>query len=260
MYPPSSPRILHAIHVVIALVAVVLSFSLSGCAPLLIGAQGAGITAVHKVVKRAAYDLKGGERVADVTYRTQLSTVSEAVERECHRAPTWSEFEISCDPDDIATPQDFLLVMGDGSALATSRQGEETTLRASLKTRAIDTGRYGLQSAKSSGPSIPVFASVLRAVDSSLSRQGIKKIRGGFSSRIVHSARPTAVSSGPPAPSRDSTVREAQITLTRLGFDCGPPDGIWGDRTAGCVREFQRNRSLPVTGELDQNTLLLLQK
>ena len=36
-----------------------------------------------------------------------------------------------------------------------------------------------------------------------------------------------------------------------LGFDAGPPDGFYGERTPAAVQAFQRSRGLPATGDVD---------
>ena len=48
----------------------------------------------------------------------------------------------------------------------------------------------------------------------------------------------------------DLTVRAAQIALFYLGFKPGPIDGFVGPRTRDAVMALQRQRGLPVTGEL----------
>ena len=54
-------------------------------------------------------------------------------------------------------------------------------------------------------------------------------------------------------PSRDE-VRNAQVRLNSLGFDSGSPDGNIGPRTRRALEDFQRSKSIPVTGELDFST------
>ena len=52
-------------------------------------------------------------------------------------------------------------------------------------------------------------------------------------------------------------LRNAQSALQRNGFyQDGPVDGIWGPRTASAVLHFQQARGLPLTGQLDQRTLV----
>lgn len=67
--------------------------------------------------------------------------------------------------------------------------------------------------------------------------------------------RATPKSSGvlkyyPPA-----TVKSAQQALNEAGFDAGPADGLFGNKTAKAVRAFQKSRGLTVNGELDDATI-----
>lgn len=50
----------------------------------------------------------------------------------------------------------------------------------------------------------------------------------------------------------------AQHALIDLGYDPGPADGLWGVKTASAMREFQRDRGIPITGQLDGPSLQLL--
>jgi hypothetical protein len=52
----------------------------------------------------------------------------------------------------------------------------------------------------------------------------------------------------------DLRLRSAQAALSYLGFDPGPIDGLRGNRTRTALARFQETRSLPNTGELDQET------
>src|SRR5207247_1527069 len=61
---------------------------------------------------------------------------------------------------------------------------------------------------------------------------------------------PTAI---PPGVSE--TVRRAQEALNAAGYAVGVPDGHAGTQTIAAVRRFQTDKSLPVTGSLDQITL-----
>ncbi len=58
-----------------------------------------------------------------------------------------------------------------------------------------------------------------------------------------------------PAPLRGDDVAELQTRLAQLGFDPGRIDGIFGPVTEGALRDFQRNRDLPVDGTLTRATL-----
>lgn len=54
---------------------------------------------------------------------------------------------------------------------------------------------------------------------------------------------------------RGDDVAELQRRLSALGFDTGRVDGIFGDATAGALRDFQRNAGLPVDGIAGAATL-----
>jgi peptidoglycan hydrolase-like protein with peptidoglycan-binding domain len=56
------------------------------------------------------------------------------------------------------------------------------------------------------------------------------------------------------AAQRDETIHQAQNKLKELGYDPGPIDGRWGRKTEAAIKSFQRDKGLPVTGELDQQT------
>jgi N-acetylmuramoyl-L-alanine amidase len=50
------------------------------------------------------------------------------------------------------------------------------------------------------------------------------------------------------------SVTGVQARLTNLGVDVGPVDGILGPLTTAGIAEFQRQRGLPETGEIDEAT------
>jgi peptidoglycan hydrolase-like protein with peptidoglycan-binding domain len=58
-------------------------------------------------------------------------------------------------------------------------------------------------------------------------------------------------------PSRAQT-RLLQRQLTRLGFDAGSADGIIGTKTKQALENFQKEKGLDATGQLDQKTLAAL--
>jgi lipoprotein-anchoring transpeptidase ErfK/SrfK len=73
--------------------------------------------------------------------------------------------------------------------------------------------------------------------------------------------RPVTVTNTPQraAPSRSANVVfEAQLGLDRRGFSPGPLDGVMGSQTRAAVRAWQQREGLPVTGELDSETLARL--
>src|SRR5438874_6829039 len=57
---------------------------------------------------------------------------------------------------------------------------------------------------------------------------------------------------------RGDDVRDLQDRLATLGFDVGRGDGIFGTRTEGAVREFQRNYGLPADGIVAAATMRAL--
>jgi hypothetical protein len=52
----------------------------------------------------------------------------------------------------------------------------------------------------------------------------------------------------PPPPDGSDLVYNIQMSLTRLGYDPGPPDGQYGKRTAGAISQYQHANRLPVDG------------
>lgn len=61
---------------------------------------------------------------------------------------------------------------------------------------------------------------------------------------------PPAYQPGPPPPVyQDGLVYNIQISLTRLGYNPGPIDGVYGQRTAEAISAYEYNNQLPVTGQ-----------
>jgi peptidoglycan hydrolase-like protein with peptidoglycan-binding domain len=54
------------------------------------------------------------------------------------------------------------------------------------------------------------------------------------------------------------TVRAIQEALRKQGFQVGPVDGAWGQRTTSAVGNFQRSRGMAASGDLDAATLAAL--
>ena len=54
------------------------------------------------------------------------------------------------------------------------------------------------------------------------------------------------------------SVLHVQAQLNGLGYDCGIPDGVSGERTRAAISQYQEDRSLSVNGKIDRNLQLLL--
>src|SRR5512134_2966604 len=50
-------------------------------------------------------------------------------------------------------------------------------------------------------------------------------------------------------------VYDTQVALYQLGYDPGPPDGVYGRRTADAIAQYQYAYRLPVTGRPSQGLL-----
>ncbi|MGE3528800.1 MAG: peptidoglycan-binding domain-containing protein [Methyloceanibacter sp.] len=53
---------------------------------------------------------------------------------------------------------------------------------------------------------------------------------------------------GPGPYGSPNLVYDTQVALYRLGFDPGPPDGVYGRRTADAIAQYEYAYRLPVTG------------
>ena len=56
-----------------------------------------------------------------------------------------------------------------------------------------------------------------------------------------------------------SDVRQLQIRLKAVGFDCGDVDGIYGSQTKGAVKALQKAGGITVDGEFGPNSLAVLE-
>jgi hypothetical protein len=52
----------------------------------------------------------------------------------------------------------------------------------------------------------------------------------------------------PPPPGGSALVYNIQTSLTGLGYDPGPPDGQYGQRTVDAISQYQHANRLPVDG------------
>lgn len=64
----------------------------------------------------------------------------------------------------------------------------------------------------------------------------------------------------PPANTVRMTPKDAQAKLNALGYDVGTPDGVLGRKSIAAIRKFQGDKGLPVTGQLDSQTMNELNK
>lgn len=60
--------------------------------------------------------------------------------------------------------------------------------------------------------------------------------------------------------SRGPEVMKVQATLKKIGFDVGPIDGIFGNKTSNAVIQFQTSLGLPPTGIIDSLTYSALER
>jgi len=76
-----------------------------------------------------------------------------------------------------------------------------------------------------------------------------------------HRADPAAKAVGDGTPAGDGKMqqppfmREAQRALRDLGYHPGPIDGMFGPRTRSALEKYQLAEKLPVTGQLDAETM-----
>ncbi len=52
-----------------------------------------------------------------------------------------------------------------------------------------------------------------------------------------------------PGPGAGGLVYNTQLSLQRLGYDPGAPDGVFGRQTSDAISQFQHANRLPVTGQ-----------
>jgi len=77
-----------------------------------------------------------------------------------------------------------------------------------------------------------------------------------YERKLTSAARFTA--SLPPEKVDLAQVRKVQERLVRLGYRPGPVDGRLGEKTRMAIRQFQKDRHLPVTGRIDNRFLKAL--
>jgi len=57
-----------------------------------------------------------------------------------------------------------------------------------------------------------------------------------------------------------STVKLVQATLSKLGFDAGPADGVMGRKTRDAITAFQKKIGIPQSGEIDPQLVQVLKQ
>jgi peptidoglycan hydrolase-like protein with peptidoglycan-binding domain len=77
---------------------------------------------------------------------------------------------------------------------------------------------------------------------------------GGFSSLHPEEAHPDPIGQVSPDP-YTGFIGRVQEKLRVLGFDAGPINGDFGGKTQAALAQFQLSRSIPASGQLDDQTL-----
>jgi len=77
---------------------------------------------------------------------------------------------------------------------------------------------------------------------------------GAFTSLNPEAAIPDPVEVSSPGPHSDFISR-VQEKLRQLGFDAGPVNGDFGEKTQAALAQFQLSRTIPAGGQLDDLTL-----
>jgi len=86
-------------------------------------------------------------------------------------------------------------------------------------------------------------------VDGEATEELLDRIR--FNRRIAEIAMPAQA---------DPRVRLVQSGLSELGYEPGPVDGIMGDQTRDAIRQFERHRRLPESGQISEKLIEELRK
>lgn len=99
----------------------------------------------------------------------------------------------------------------------------------------------------------PTPAPAVAGLPSPSSPAGSLPSQQGFSSQVNNELRPS------PSLSTDD-VATVQASLAAGGLYRGPVDGIYSGATRAAIREFQQVERIPVTGNLDAETMARLQR
>jgi peptidoglycan hydrolase-like protein with peptidoglycan-binding domain len=63
-------------------------------------------------------------------------------------------------------------------------------------------------------------------------------------------ATPAAPQTGAAQPNLNQAVSNLQSQLAARGYDPGPIDGVMGERTRAAIRAYQRDRQMPIDGQV----------
>jgi len=77
---------------------------------------------------------------------------------------------------------------------------------------------------------------------------------GPFTSLHPEEAHPDPTEQFAAGP-HDGFIRRVQEQLRALGFDAGPVNGNFGEKTQAALAQFQLSRTIPASGQLDDPTL-----
>ena len=77
-------------------------------------------------------------------------------------------------------------------------------------------------------------------------------------SRIAIALAAALLGSGAAAQDSSDFIKRVQEKLNALGFNAGPLNGDFGWQMQAALAQFQLSRTLPVSGQLDAETLLEL--
>lgn len=77
---------------------------------------------------------------------------------------------------------------------------------------------------------------------------------GPFTSLHPEEHHPDAVEQ-PTADPFTGFISDVQAKLKELGFDAGPVNGDFGAKTQAALAQFQLSRTIPASGQLDDETL-----
>lgn len=97
------------------------------------------------------------------------------------------------------------------------------------------------------GPCVLVASlSALAGCGTTTSQRGLS---GAAHSAPVSHGTPQATAA---QPSLNQAVAHLQSQLAARGYDPGPIDGMMGERTRAAIRAYQRDRQMPVDGQVSQ--------